>query len=143
MRNITITIFCLLLFAGLNKTMAQSDANMKSWIAYMTPSDVHKMMAKSDGDWNEDLTMWMAPGAPPMKQTSTCTNKMILNGLYQESVHRGSFNGMPFEGHSIIGYDNIKKKFLSTWIDNMGSGITYMEGDFDPTSNQITFRGKM
>lgn len=28
---------------------------------------------------------------------------------------------MPFEGISTLGYDNAKKTFFSTWIDNMGN----------------------
>lgn len=40
---------------------------MKAWMTYMTPGDMHKMLAESEGEWNEDITMWMAPGAPPLK----------------------------------------------------------------------------
>jgi hypothetical protein len=50
---------------------------------------------------------------------------------------------MPFEGHGLTGYDNSRKVFQSTWIDNMGTGITYMEGTFDPSTKMITFTGKM
>ena len=82
---------------------------MKAWQAYMTPGDAHKMIAKSDGQWKAEVTVWMAPGGPPEKSTSTCTNKMILGGRYQQSTHKGMFNGMPFEGISTFGYDNAKK----------------------------------
>jgi hypothetical protein len=36
---------------------------------------------------------------------------------------------MPFEGISTLGYDNAKKTFFSTWIDNMGTGMMVMEGN--------------
>src|SRR6185503_11294037 len=98
---------------------------------------MHEMMTKANGEWKEELTMWMKPGAPPEKSTAMCFNSMIMGGRYQESRHKGSFNGMPFEGTSILAYDNAKKMFQSTWIDNMGSGIMYTEGKYDPETKTI------
>ncbi|HXH17759.1 MAG TPA: DUF1579 domain-containing protein, partial [Chitinophagales bacterium] len=118
-----------------------SAAMMKAWQEYATPGEMHAMLAKSDGVWNADVTMWMNPDAPPAKSTATVTNRMILGGRYQEAKHSGSFEGMPFEGISILGYDNAKKKFVNTWIDNMGSGIMMMEGTWDETSKTIHFTG--
>ena len=134
--------------AAENKTEApepkmDSASMMKAWQAYMTPGKEHAMMAKSNGNWKEELTMWMAEGAPAEKHTSTCTNKMIMNGLYQQSVHKGNMNGMPFEGVSTMGYDNAKKKYVSTWIDNMGSGIMYTEGTYDSTNKMLTMTGNV
>ena len=45
-----------------NEPMAMPDSAtmMKNWQEYMTSSDVHKMMAKWDGTWDGDVTMWMA-----------------------------------------------------------------------------------
>ena len=124
-------------------SQAQNDsaAMMKAWMTFMTPSEHHKMMAKWDGKWNEDITMWMAPGAPPTKSTAQCENRMILNGLYQESRHTGNFDGMPFEGISTTGYDNARKVFVSSWIDNMGSGMMQMEGTWDATAKAMVMKG--
>ncbi|MEP6616742.1 MAG: DUF1579 domain-containing protein [Ginsengibacter sp.] len=119
-----------------------SVAMMKAWQAYMTPGQVHAMLAKSNGTWKADITIWMSPGAPPTKSTSTAVNKMVLGGRYQESHHTGSFNGMPFEGLSMLAYDNAKKIFQSSWIDNMGTGITNMEGTWDSTFKTINFKGR-
>ena len=141
MKRITTTCCAILMVAFFNQLIAQSEAEMKAWMAYMTPSDVHKMMAKSDGEWNEDITMWMAPGAPPTKSTATAVNRMIMGGRYQESKHTGNFMGMPFEGYSLLGYDNAKKTFMSTWVDNMGTGIMYMEGKWDDKTKTIHLTG--
>lgn len=143
MKRITLTI-CLvsvLYFSG-NSQKMDSAAMMKAWQAFMTPGDMQKMLAKSDGVWDEEVTTWMDPSKPPQKSKSTCTNKMVLNGLYQESVHKGTMMGMPFEGHGTVGYDNAKKVFVSTWIDNMGSGIMYTEGSWDNASKSVIMKGK-
>ncbi len=124
------------------KMTPEQEMMMKKWQEYMTPGDMHKMMAESNGDWSEDITMWMAPGAPAEKSTSTCNNTMILGGRYQQSTHKGSYNGMPYEGVSTMGYDNIKKVFESSWIDNMGTGIMNMEGKYDAATKTVTSLGK-
>ncbi len=142
MKRITLTLIAVFVTAAYLNVAAQSDAEMKAWTEYMTPGDVHKMMAKWDGEWNEDMTMWMAPGAPAQKNTASCVNKMIMGGRYQSSTHTGSFNGMPFEGISTVGYDNAKKMFVSTWIDNMGTGIMVMEGTWDDQTKTMNASGK-
>jgi hypothetical protein len=68
---------------------------------------------------------------------------MILGGRYQESVHTGEFGGMPFEGHSLTGWDNLRKVIISIWVDNMGTGVTYMEGTWNATTQTIEMKGKM
>ncbi len=115
----------------------------KAWMDFATPGDMHKMLAKSDGNWTGETTMWMEEGGEPMKSTSECSNKMVLDGRYQISEHKGNFMGMPFGGISTTGYDNSKKKFVSTWIDNMGTGVMYMEGDWNAGNKSIEFKGKM
>lgn len=121
---------------------AQSEAEMKAWMEYMTPGDFHKELAKWDGEWTGEITMWMAPGTPPQKSTSTCVNKMILGGRYQQATHTGSFGGMPFEGISTTAYDNARKMVVSTWIDNMGTGIMTMEGKWNAGTKVIDMKGK-
>jgi hypothetical protein len=116
---------------------------MKNWQAYMTPGEPHKMMAKFNGTWNGDITMWMAPGAEPIKNTGVAVYKSALNGLYQTATHKGTMMGQPFEGHSTLAYDNHKKIFESVWIDNMGSGIMHLSGPWDETAKTITLSGKM
>ncbi|CAA7196496.1 DUF1579 domain-containing protein [Chryseobacterium potabilaquae] len=115
----------------------------KAWMDYAAPGEVHKMLAKSDGTWTGETTMWMEEGGKPIVSASECTNKMIFDGRYQVTNHKGNFMGMSFEGMGITGYDNSKKKFVSNWIDNMGTGIMYMEGDWNPSKKSIEFKGKM
>lgn len=143
MKHLTKTIAFVMLMTVCIQATAQTQEEMKRWMDYSTPSDVQKMLAKADGDWDEDLSMWMAPGAPEMKMKASCTNKMILGGRYQEAKHTGDFQGMPFEGISLLGWDNLLKKFVTTWIDNMGTGVMVMEGTWDDATKSATFTGKM
>jgi hypothetical protein len=123
-------------------TMPDSATMMKNWEMCMTPGKEHAMLAKSNGTWTAEVTNWMDPSKPPIKSKATTINKMLLGGRYQESSTNGTMMGMPFEGKGVTGYDNAKKVFVSTWVDNMGTGIMTMEGPWDEASKSITFKGK-
>lgn len=137
-------LFCLvILLTGTISTRAQTAEETEKWMEYMTPADMQKMLAKWDGEWEEAITMWMAPGAPPQEMKATCENKMILDGRYQESHHEGSFMGMPFQGISVTGFDNARKIFVSSWIDNFGTGMMFMEGSWNKDTKSIDLKGTM
>lgn len=107
----------------------------------MTPAEQHKMLALENGTWHEEMTMWMEPGAEPMKNTMTAESKMIYGNRFQETVHRGDFMGMPFEGKSTLAYNNASQEYASTWIDNMSTGITLISGKYDEATKTINFSG--
>jgi hypothetical protein len=113
----------------------------KAWMDFMTPGDKHAWLAGYDGKWNVEMNSWMSPDAPPVKTTQVAESKMILGGRYQQTVFKGSFEGQPFEGIETLGFDNGKKVFVSTWVDNMGTGISMMSGSMDDATKTITFEG--
>lgn len=116
---------------------------MNNWMAYMTPGEPHAMLAKGVGEWTSVNTMWMSPDAPPSVTNGTCTNKMIMGGRYLISENKGDYNGMPFEGIATTAYDNVKKVYVNTWIDNFGTGVMTSEGTYDSTTKTITSKGTM
>lgn len=120
-----------------------SVAMMKAWENYMTPGEVHKIFASDNGRWNVDMTMWMTPDTPPTKNTMTAESRMIMGGRYQEMKHSGNLMGEKFEGISTMAYDNASKKIVSTWIDNMGTGIMHMSGEFNPSSKTVELKGEV
>ena len=123
------------------ETNQEMTPEMKMWMDYMTPGDMHKLLAKSVGEWNGKITMWMAPNTAPISSEGTAVYEMILGGRYLQSKHSGVFNGMPMEGLGLDAYDNAKKTFYSTWIDNFGTGVMQMAGKYDPATKTITYLG--
>jgi hypothetical protein len=121
---------------------AQSQEEMKAYTEYMTPGPIQEMMAKSAGSWTAAVSMWPKEGVPPMTSTMETTNEMILGGRYLKGTNKGAMYGMPFEGIGITGYDNAKQIFNNVWIDNMGTGIIFLEGNWDAATNSINFSGK-
>lgn len=124
-----------------NVTIPDSTTISNAWNDYMTPGEPHKMLAMESGTWHEEMTMWMEPSAEPMKNTMTAESKMIYGDRYQETIHKGDFMGMPFEGKSILAYNNASQEYTSTWIDNMSTGIMIMSGKYDEATKTINFSG--
>jgi len=126
-----------------NAQMSADEQKMQqAMTAYGQPSSMHQMLAKSTGEWTETTKMWMSANAQPITNTITCKNEMVMNGLFQEGKHTGNFMGMPFDGISTTGYDNVRKVFTNTWRDNMSSGVMYCEGTYNEAKKCIEFKGK-
>ncbi len=84
------------------------------------------------GTWTYTVKMWMAPDAPPMESKGSAVRKPIMEGRYfvanftgemKMPGEDGKMKNFEFKGMSIEGYDNVQQKFVSTWCDNMGTGI--------------------
>lgn len=142
MKRLTFVSMALATVCFSFSSFAQSDDDMKAMMAYATPGSSHKILAKMEGTWAATVTFWMQPGATPMTSTATAVNEMIMGGRYLQSKNTGTMMGQPFEGMGITGYDNAKKVFIATWIDNFGTGILTMEGTWDDASKAIVFIGK-
>jgi hypothetical protein len=125
------------------QSFSQSNDDQKAMMAAATPGETHKMLARSAGTWTEAVTMWMQPGAPPTTSTAEATNEMVLGGRYLKSTNKGNMMGQPFEGIGYTGYDNVKKQFVNSWVDNFGTGIMTMTGTWDEATKSITFTGSM
>lgn len=115
---------------------------MAKMMEYGTPGPMHALMASWNGTWTGETTMWDYEGATPSKSTGTAVNTMIMDGKYQSTKHSGSMMGMPFEGQSIMAFDNATKKFTSTWIDTWSTGIMTMTGSWDDASKTLSLSGK-
>lgn len=143
MKKVLTFVFILCLVTLTADVSAQEDqqAMMKAWQEYMTPGPMHQMLSKSVGEWKSEIKMWMDPAAPPTTAEGKGVCEAILDGRYFQTKHTSSFMGMPFNGVELTGYDNARKKFFSTWIDNMGTGIMHLEGTYDEATKSTTLTG--
>jgi hypothetical protein len=127
---------------------------MKQMMEMSKLNENHKLLADMNGSWNYAIKMWMNPdpNAKPQESKGTATRKSTMGGRYfvmdvtgkmQMPDAEGNMKDMPFKGMAVEGYDNMKKKFVSSWIDNMGTGITNSEGTYDPATKTFTFNMEM
>ena len=120
----------------------EEQAMMQKWQAFATPGDAHQRLATRAGTWDANIETWEKPGAPPQTSTGTSTMTMIMDGRYLFEEAKGSFMGQPFMGQGTIGYDNMKKKYVWTWVDTMGTGVMTSEGTYNPGTKTTTYRGQ-
>ena len=112
------------------------------------PGENHKLLADAVGSWDYKVKFWMSQDGPPMESGGTSVARSVMDGRYVITDHTGKMQ-MPgpdgammdtqFQGMAVEGYDNAKKKFVSSWIDNMGTGIMHSEGTYDAGSKTLTY----
>ena len=83
----------------------------------------------------------MDPTQPPKETTGSCEQKVLLDGRFLQQECTGEMMGGPFTGIGVTGYDNQTKKYVSTWMDSMGTGIFVMEGTGSADGKTITQKG--
>ncbi len=130
-------------FAGDEKKAppATDAAAQQAMMQAMTPGVHHEHMKKLAGNFDYTIKMWMDPSMPPTESTGKRTAEFLLGGRYLQEKITGSFMGMPFEGMSIMAYDNLAKEYVMTWIDNMGTGIMVSHGQCDGKGTTWTMTG--
>lgn len=129
-----------------------SEAEMMAMMTELAkPGENHKLMEGLVGTWTYKVKWWMSPEAAPSESTGTSVGRAVMGGRYFISDHTGKMQmpgpdgklmDMEFKGMSVDGYDNVKKKFVSSWIDNMGTGIMNLEGTYDADAKTFTYNGE-
>lgn len=103
----------------------------------------HKQLAYFVGNWKSKSQVWMVPGAPPQEASGTSKGTALYGGRYITMNYEGVFFGQPFQGQGQLGFDNLRGKFFSTWLDSYSTGFWLSWGEYDKASNAWTFHGEM
>ncbi|OAI47216.1 hypothetical protein AYO43_04845 [Nitrospira sp. SCGC AG-212-E16] len=146
-----VPLTCIALFVLASPVIAKDkkhdkqmdpQAMMEMYQKLATPGEPHKLFASLAGSWTTTTKEWMEPGKPPTESTGSAGMKMLLDGrfLYQEFTSQ--MMGQPFSGIGIDGYDNLRKRYVTTWIDTWSTGIFQMEGTASADGKTITLNGR-
>ena len=126
---------------------------MKQMMEMSKLNENHKLLSSLDGNWDYTIKFWMNPdpNAKPQESKGTAVRKSMMDGRFFVMDVTGKMDmpgpdgkkkEMTFKGMGIEGYDNVKKKFVGTWVDNMGTGIMMSEGTYDPATTTFTYTGE-
>ena len=127
---------------------------MKQMMEMAKLNENHKLLTSLDGTWSYTVKIWMNgdPATKPETSKGTATRKSMMDGRFvamdvsgkmEMPGADGKMKQMTFKGHGTEGYDNVKKKFVGTWMDNMGTGIMMSEGDYDPATKTFTYSSEV
>lgn len=115
--------------------------DMQACMAAGTPGKMHEHLMQGVGVWKGKNTMWMAPDTEPMTSECTSTVTSAMDGRYTKCEMEGEMPGMGmYHGLGFNGFDNVSQKFVSTWIDNHGSGIMQGTGELSSDGKTLTWK---
>jgi len=109
------------------------------------PGAPHKALEGLVGEWTAVGKYRMDPAQPWADTKGTAHNETALGGRFVLLHYKGEgMMGMPgeFEGMGSIGYDNSKKKYVSAWMDSMGTMIMTGEGTADGGGKTFTLKSE-
>jgi hypothetical protein len=95
----------------------------------------HDILKKLTGKWEATVQFGN------QESKGTMSYHQILDGRWLESSFKGEFQGQKFEGKGLDGYDPMKKKFVSVWIDSMAPSPLVLEGTYDADKKTMTMEG--
>jgi hypothetical protein len=110
---------------------------------YGTPGPEHVFLKKFEGKYDVRLRGTFDPAEPMSETMGTCEDKVILGGLFLREEFDGEcpFTHKPLHGVGITGFDNASRKYQSSYINSLGSGIFTSEGTADSAGKILTFHG--
>jgi len=145
----TTLITAAVLLAGAASAQSQKEqpkmtpeqaVEMEAYQKAGTPGEPHKTLAATAGKYTIKTKSWNEPGGPATEETGTVTRSMSLDGRVLVEDLKSTYQGIPFTGHGMTGYDNVTGKYWSTWNDSMSTGIMVSEGTCD-AKQTCTFTG--
>lgn len=119
------------------KEKMDEKAMMEIYVKLGTPGAPHKALESLAGTWIAKSKMGMETGNV-MEESGTSEQKMVLDGRFLQQEYSGRMMGAPFTGIGYTGYDNHKKKYISTWMDSMGTAILFFEGTASRDGKTVT-----
>lgn len=151
MRFSFVPLTCLMLFIVVSPVMAKDKKQAKQmdpqamremYQKLATPGEPHKQFESLAGSWTTTTKEWMEPGKPPTASTGIAEMKMLLDGRFLQQDFTSEMMGQPYTGMGITGYDNLRKKYVSIWLDTMSTGPFMMEGTANVDGKTITLKGQ-
>ena len=116
---------------------------MADWMTLSKPGSPHALLKTIEGTYTTVSRVWMDPAAPPAESNGTATFKTVLGGRFLQQDYQGTMMNMPMSGIGMMGYDNFRHQYTSTWCDSMSTSILTMTGGMSQDGKTITMFGTM
>lgn len=109
-------------------------------MAAATPGAMHEKLAYFAGKWNCEVTSHHGGNTETTK--GTMVGESMYGGRFVFSKFEGTMMNMPFQGTSVMGYNNASKQFESLWFDSMSTGMMMSMGTMDAAGKKMNFSGE-
>jgi hypothetical protein len=122
------------------KKAADEKAAMEAWQKAMTPGDGQKKLEPLVGTFDAKVRTWMDPSHPPDDTVGTSVNTWALGDRFVQVKYEGVFLGETFNGIGYTGYDNVSKRYQSTWMDTASTAMMTSVGSFDASGKVLAMK---
>ena len=121
-----------------------SNAAMQEMMKLMMPGEGHKFFTPMAGKWRGKMKIinYTDPTAPAMESDTESQSKLILGGRFLQEEASGSVMGMPMQRMSILGYDNVTKKYTLIFFSTTETATNIATGTLDADGKTLTLRGE-
>jgi hypothetical protein len=130
------SVLAVLALAMASRTTAGEKPDMSK------PGPEHKLLASLAGTYEAKVKIFLDPSQPANESTGTMQRKMIMGGRFLEELYNGEIMGQRFYGMGLMGYDAMKKKYTSVWIDSMTTSMMQSLGTYDAATKTFTNIGE-
>jgi hypothetical protein len=127
------------------KKKAAPDAEMQAMMEKVkeagTPGPEHALLNPLEGNWSATSTHWMKPGDKPQRSTGTSAMAWTMGGRFLKQDFTSDMMGQTFHGLGYLGYDKVKKEYVSVWMDDMSTGLFEGSGPYEASTKSVTQTG--
>jgi hypothetical protein len=111
-------------------------------MARATPGEMHQVLFQLIGAWHGDVSFYSETEREPLISSVQVFYESQLENRFFTIKLIGEVNRIGMEGLGTLGYDNTRKLFIGTWIDNNHTGMISLEGRWEEDRKLISLRGK-
>lgn len=101
----------------------ETGSEMSFTVSPAAPGEFHRNLDPLVGDFDAKATFWESAGAAPQTWNAHAKSRWILDGRFVLTDFRGNMFGGSFEGVSLMGFDNAKQRYVSTWADTSSTAL--------------------
>lgn len=100
-----------------------------------------KWLRQYIGEWETEVDVMMGPGEPHVKSSGSEKTR-LLGDYWIVMESKSDIKGSASESLLTLGYDDARKKFVSSWVDTGTSMLWTFEGKLDPSGRILTMESE-
>ena len=83
------------------------------------------------GSWEGVCQTWYKPDGPPDESAVSGTIESLMSGKFIRHQYKSSIDGKPRSGEETLAFNDVTKKFQSSWFDDfhMNYAIMFSQGE--------------
>ena len=105
------------------------------------PNRFHKKLERFLGEWDLEMRMWMSADRPPMTSKGSAKWSWLYEGKFVQGDVDAPLMGMPMRVRTVMGYDNFKKKYVSSVVNSLETSLRTFEGNHGKDENTLFLYG--